>query len=315
VLSGGAVFGPREVEAMRGVPELAFINCCYLGRIDPASKTKASALGKERPRFAASVAEALITNGVRCVVAAGWAVDDAPAKLFATRFYEALMDRRTFAEAVGHAREQTHQKYPQSNTWAAYQCYGDPDWRYVPADDAGGRQSPENRPVIAQADLKVELETLVVQAKYDATASDRVRERLMQLEAAYGGKWGGAGAVAEAFGAAYGEINKFDDAIRWYSRAVAAQDGTASLRASEQLANLRARRAIYITTMRRHAVKSRPRSVSCSALEASTRRANAKACSARPSSGWRSSNRNPDESRRTAKRFPRWQRTMAKRKS
>jgi hypothetical protein len=114
VLSGGAVFGPREIEAMRGVPELAFINCCYLGRIDPASKRKASALGKERPRFAASVAEALISNGVRCVVAAGWAVDDAPAKLFATRFYEALMDGRTFAEAVGHAREQTPKSTPRA---------------------------------------------------------------------------------------------------------------------------------------------------------------------------------------------------------
>jgi CHAT domain-containing protein len=84
----------------------------------------------------------LISNGVRCVVAAGWAVDDAAAKLFATRFYEALMDRRTFAEAVGHAREQTHQKYPQSNTWAAYQCYGDPDWRYVSADDSASGSHP-----------------------------------------------------------------------------------------------------------------------------------------------------------------------------
>jgi hypothetical protein len=79
VLSGGAVLGPREVEAMRGVPELAFINCCYLGRIDPSSKTKASALGKERPRFAGRGLDQ--QRGALC--GGGWAVDDAPAKLFA----------------------------------------------------------------------------------------------------------------------------------------------------------------------------------------------------------------------------------------
>jgi hypothetical protein len=66
------------------VPELAFVNCCYLGRIDPGSTMKASPLGDRRPLFAANVAEQLIRNGVRCVMAAGWAVDDGPAKLFAT---------------------------------------------------------------------------------------------------------------------------------------------------------------------------------------------------------------------------------------
>jgi tetratricopeptide (TPR) repeat protein len=43
------------------------------------------------------------------------------------------------------------------------------------------------------------------------------------------------GALAGAFGDAYSEIGEFDHAIRWYSRVVSAEDGRASLRASEQL--------------------------------------------------------------------------------
>ena len=50
-------------------------------RVDAESRVRSA---RRRPRFAANVAEQLIQIGVRCVVAAGWAVDDEPAKLFAT---------------------------------------------------------------------------------------------------------------------------------------------------------------------------------------------------------------------------------------
>jgi tetratricopeptide (TPR) repeat protein len=51
------------------------------------------------------------------------------------------------------------------------------------------------------------------------------------------------GAVAEAFGVAWDACGAVDEAITWYERAVAADDASASLRAPEQLGNLRARRA------------------------------------------------------------------------
>src|SRR5262245_8523433 len=63
-----------------------------------------------------------------------------------------------------------------------------------------------------------------------------------ELEAAYADRWGNRGAVAQAFGDAYSELGEVESAIRWYSRAMSAEDGCASLHASEQLANLRARR-------------------------------------------------------------------------
>jgi hypothetical protein len=47
--------------------------------------------------------------------------------------------------------------------------------------------------------------------------------------------------VAELFGRAYAATRDTENAIRWYQQAVAASDGTASMRAAEQLANVRAR--------------------------------------------------------------------------
>jgi hypothetical protein len=81
---GAQLLGPREIESMRVVPELVFVNCCHLAARNPAQLA-----GKyDRARFAATVAEKLISIGVRCVIAAGWAVDDTAASTFATTFYD-----------------------------------------------------------------------------------------------------------------------------------------------------------------------------------------------------------------------------------
>ena len=90
----------------------------------------------DRSRFAANVSEELIEIGVRCVIAAGWAVEDEPAKIFATTFYDALLRGRRFVDAVADARSAAHAM--GGNTWAAYQCYGDPDWIFR----RGGAEPP-----------------------------------------------------------------------------------------------------------------------------------------------------------------------------
>src|SRR5205085_635888 len=66
-------------------------------------------------------------------------------------------------------------------------------------------------------------------------------DRIRQLEAEHGRQWGDQGQVAEAFGLAYAEAGAAQPATTWLQRAIAADDGGASLRAAEQLANLQAR--------------------------------------------------------------------------
>ena len=56
--------------------------------------------GFDRAAFAATIARELIELGVRCVVAAGWAVNDRLAAVFATTFYDQLLYGQRFIDAV-----------------------------------------------------------------------------------------------------------------------------------------------------------------------------------------------------------------------
>src|SRR5262249_29686167 len=94
VLSDKTFLGPQEIEAMRIVPELVFINCCHLGAFP------AKALLYDRVDFASGVARKLINIGVRCVIAAGWAVVDGAAQEVATTLYKSLLLSGRVSEAV-----------------------------------------------------------------------------------------------------------------------------------------------------------------------------------------------------------------------
>ena len=252
VLSGQTFLGAAEVQAMRTVPELVFLNCCHL-----AGRSAATTLVPyDRASFAANIAEALIGVGVRCVIAAGWAVEDAPAEAFAVSFYAALLRGERFIDAVAAARTAAWQLNPGGNTWAAYQCYGDPGWTWRRGGADAQRAPPsladEFAGVSSPVALTLALENLVVRMRFGGGAPALQRDKVAFLAARHArpenngcgdwGDWGDMGAVAESFGLAFAEAQDLDQAIAWYRRAVAAHDGSASLRAAEQLGNLLARR-------------------------------------------------------------------------
>ena len=133
LLSGGLLITAAEIEAMETVPELVFLNCCHLGQM-----TAGNSAGQGGNKLAASVARELIEIGVRCVVVAGWAVNDDSAKLFGQSFYEQiLLRRRPFGDAVFEARRAVWRAHPEDITWGAFQAYGEPGWLAEPrAPDA-----------------------------------------------------------------------------------------------------------------------------------------------------------------------------------
>ena len=249
VLSGGTFLGPAEIEAMRTVPELVFLNCCHLAARDAQTALTIY----DRAGFAANIAEALIKIGVRCVIAAGWAVEDKPAEIFATSFYDALLGGGRFIDAVAAARSAAWRSGDGGNTWSAYQCYGDPGWTWhrelgdsqraavLPADEFAGVSSPPA--------LTLALETISIRLRFggdDAARRDSVeqtqRDKIRFLEERFAPLWGEMGAVAEAFGLAFADARDLDKAIDWYRIAVHANDGSASFKAAEELANQLARR-------------------------------------------------------------------------
>jgi hypothetical protein len=87
--------------------------------------------------------------GVRCVVAAGWEVNDTAARTFIETFFEQMAEQgASFGEAIFEARRMCYEAHPGHNTWGAYQAYGDPAFqlkvhRNPTRDDTSLRSSHE----------------------------------------------------------------------------------------------------------------------------------------------------------------------------
>jgi tetratricopeptide (TPR) repeat protein len=163
---------------------------------------------------------------------------------------------------VHTARVAAWEANPLGNTWAAYQCYGDPEWVWQP-DQRDQNRVPkpvgaDYAGIASPVALTLALETLAVESTTQGAADALQREKIRHLEARFEVDWGGMGAVAEAFGVACAAARDLDNAVRWYRRAVAANDGSASVKSSEQLANLLARLAWERVDPARRAAKKAP---------------------------------------------------------
>jgi len=198
---------PGDVEQMRWVPELVFINCCHLGSVAPRDAT-------DRPRLfhrlAANIAAQFIRMGVKAVVAAGWAVDAAAAETFAISFYRHLLASDKFGDAVRAAREETFDQHVTTNTWGAYQCDGDPDFR--PRPRKPGKESVPRRNYVSLMHVVTDLENLTNRECLGADCGNEV-DAVVQAVKDKEEKWLGRPEVAAALGLAYGELCLFKQAI------------------------------------------------------------------------------------------------------
>jgi len=118
-----------ELSRLDCVPPFVFSNACESG-VTPDRSGSGLALA---PAFA----EAFFMRGVRNFICSAWPVDDAAAEVFARTFYTAFLGTANSApaairEAVRLARCATQQLPDDtSNTWGAYQHYGNPEFRLV----------------------------------------------------------------------------------------------------------------------------------------------------------------------------------------
>ena len=142
----------QEIIQMSTVPELVFVNCCYLGQANAQAERRY----QERYRLAANIGMQLIENGVRAVIVAGWAIGDAEGLTFAQTFYEQLFAGYAFGEALLAARRKVYEDWPKSNTWGAYQAYGDPFYKYGNnPQGARTQETPESYASAEQAEIEL----------------------------------------------------------------------------------------------------------------------------------------------------------------
>lgn len=244
LLSDGLLITPSEIAAMEVVPELVFLNCCHQGQID----------GGDSNRLAASVASELIEIGVRCVLVAGWAVDDSLAKDFGIFFYNALLgERKGFGDAVFLARNklwdnlQRDERHDPDLTWGAFQAYGDPGWMAETApDDGNGPLDP--KPFVALEELLDALTDVRVRLAHQR---DRFSEldgmtmlnRVDHLVHKCGQpKWGARAELHSAIGATMRELNEVRRAYQAFLCTVQLDDpsGRVPVHDIEQLADVEA---------------------------------------------------------------------------
>lgn len=244
---GGVVIGPgayltaATIRSLRRPPDVVFLNCCHLGSLsattidDPAADPHAFTR-KRLNQLAASLSRELTEMGVRAVVVAGWAVSDRPAAEFARAFYSRMMDGDPFGDAVRIARGVAFgADRGSSNTWAAYQCYGDPAFRLK---EAGARSAPLPAPVSAD-EMQRRLEEIEVAARDADDAYKLVLSQQVQAQYDLAGReWPTKSRMWTAFGWAHATLGEVEPAIKAYRRALDRQDGLAPLKAVEELAEL-----------------------------------------------------------------------------
>ena len=230
ILGDDILLTPQMVKNIaNGIPELVFINCCHLGRTSSESHGHGKPLS-DFNRFAANIGLQFIRIGVRAVIAAGWAVNDDAGKTFATVFYTALCNqRKTFGEAVNHARRKVWEKHNETNTWAAYQCYGDPGWRLRPSIQQAENHLFDTNPVKTHAHLLNELYNI----RQSATAlPDRGRPGLLAAQLTHREEetpsdFISSPLIQAEMGLAWAELAELEKAEKWLS--LATSDGNEQL--------------------------------------------------------------------------------------
>ncbi len=234
----GMVLGPKtyltaaQVNQLRHVPEFVFINCCHLG------DTKDEA----QPRWgelAANLGPQFIKMGCKAVIAAGWAVDDAAASTFARTFYEAMFEGKRFGASVRQARKVTYERHSSTNTWGAYQAYGDELYRFPytqgSAVTAGGYVHASH--LIADLDMY----RARLQGATDLEKTTYYRQQIQAIENAARGPDFQNAEIREKLASAWAELGETERAIGHYRAALEMEDAGSSLKAFEQLANLEIR--------------------------------------------------------------------------
>jgi tetratricopeptide (TPR) repeat protein len=243
----GMVLGPTtyltavQVNQLRHVPEFVFINCCHLGDTKDDMQPRWGEL-------AANLGTQFIEMGCKAVIAAGWAVDDAAASTFAQAFYQAMFEGQRFGAAVRQARLTTYENHPLTNTWGAYQAYGDERYRFRQNETGESNVGEYVHASHLIADL--DMYSARLQGATDAEKKIYYRARIQAIENAARGRDLQNAGVRDKLASAWAELGDTDRAIGHYRAALDMEDARVSLKALEQLANLEIRHGAKLIALK-----------------------------------------------------------------
>ncbi|MEM8509313.1 MAG: CHAT domain-containing protein [Bacteroidota bacterium] len=219
-----------QIEQLPIVPDLVFVNCCHLG----FANSKDERFYKDRYKLAANIGTELIKIGVRAVIASGWAVNDAAALEFAERFYEEMFDGNTFGNAVKEARNNVYEAYKDiSNTWGAYQCYGDPF--FTLKDHSRGPYQPN---YIVPEEVEVDLENLFNNMQVGSGDAEYFHQQLEIIVQAAEKSVALSPGISEKIAEIYQELGAYEKANKQYATLLQNERADFSLKAMEKYCNI-----------------------------------------------------------------------------
>lgn len=232
VIGKNSFLGTKQIAQMSDTPDLVFVNCCFLGKTDAAAEQ----YYQSRFKLAANIGTQLIENGVKAVVVAGWAVEDAAAQRFASTFYERMFMGIPFGEAVRQAREDVYNHDNSYNTWGAYQCYGNPWYKLR---SVGGVQAAMQYVIAEQAEIDL------ANLNSDMGTGDYPDKDILARLQAISDETDRCGirmpAITEWEAQIYKGLNLYEQALAKYKQLLSSPSGNYSFIAVEQYCNLRAK--------------------------------------------------------------------------
>lgn len=239
LIGKNAFLTPADICQMSAVPELVFANCCYLGKMDGT----AEALAQSKFQLAANIGTGLIDNGVKAVIVAGWAVDDAAGLAFAKKFYELMFGGYTFGEALQQSRQHIYEKYDKNNTWGAYQCYGDPFYKLIKKEDDEASIEYEFA-VVQEAEIK--LSNLNNKLETGSFIKELAVQSLNAIDAALkNAKLAPSAKVLELQAMIYSGLNMYPESVAKFEELLKSKKATFSVEALEKYANVRTK--LYVS--------------------------------------------------------------------
>lgn len=231
VIGNGNFLTTSDIAQMSKVPEFVFVNCCYLGQMDG----KAEEENQNRNRLAANIGTQLIEIGVKAVIVAGWAIDDAAAADFCEKFYECLLSGVAFGEATKSARKLIYERYKgRTNTWGAYQCYGDPFFK-LEGLNSTVRQGQK---FYLLEEVELELFNMIYALESKSISLEDARKTLEILEDAIKQSNLFSEKILEYQAEVYNKLGDYGQAIEYYQKLFNLEKAGFSLRAIEQYCNI-----------------------------------------------------------------------------
>lgn len=244
-LWSGMAIGKKEflstfhIYQMSTVPELVFVNCCYLGKMESIAEEYYS----NRYKLAANIGTQLIENGVRAVVVAGWEVDDAAALEFTRKFYEYMFANYNFGTAVQEARRSIYEKYGNANnTWGAYQAYGDPFYRF--RDNVTQQKSYAPSFAITE-EAEMELYNLRNDLKTPKYTQKEHEDRLAAISKAVDDAGLRQAGITELEALIYADMYAYDRAIKKFEDLLMEEKAAFSVSTLEKYCNVRMKKYVY----------------------------------------------------------------------